>query len=411
MIVLYIILAIVLLLFMVLIHEFGHYVAGRALGFKIEEFSVGFGKALISKKNKRGEKISLRLFPLGGYCAFAGEEDDKAKKGSFTSQAPWKRIIVFLAGVTFNFLTAIIFSVILLCAVGYDIPQVKNYSEYNSPIEYVETVNGQKNIYYYHINDDSLPEAFKNSWNNILQENDVIYAINGIRIDFAYSKTYNDLISSQYSALAKWLNTKPAQDEEEHTLSNFGENGNGSMTFTIRRNGEYQDVQVPLVYATLTLDKEGQNFALNDKGEVRHIFSIGFSSQAYKHSFWEALSRCVSFAFGLAWVVLKSLWQLVTFQIPISQIGGPVTTISTIASFAQQDASTILALIPLLSANLAVFNALPIPALDGSHVLFTAVEWIRRKPINRKIENMIHMIGMGILFGFVIIVDILHFVL
>ena len=118
MIVVYILLAVVLLLFMVLIHEFGHYVAGRALGFKIEEFSVGFGKALISKKNKRGEKISLRIFPLGGYCAFAGEEDDKASKGSFTAQAPWKRIIVFLAGVTFNFLTAIIFSVILLCAVG-----------------------------------------------------------------------------------------------------------------------------------------------------------------------------------------------------------------------------------------------------------------------------------------------------
>lgn len=393
---------------MVLIHEFGHYVAGRALGFKIEEFSVGFGKALISKKNKRGEKISLRIFPLGGYCAFAGEEDDKAQKGSFTAQAPWKRIIVFLAGVTFNFLTAIIFSVILLCAIGYDIPQFKAYNDFN-----IQQVYSEKDNQYFTINDESLPDSFKmNSatpWNTILQEGDVIFAINGTKIDFAYSKTYNDLISGQYTALAKWL--KASTTEEPKTLDNFGINENGSMTFTIRRDGEYQDVQVPLIYSVMT-DKDGNPIAdTNVEGAVRHIYSIGFNSEAYKHTFWEALSRCISFAFGLAWVVLKSLWMLITFQIPISQIGGPVTTISTIASFAQQNFSSILVLIPLLSANLAVFNALPFPALDGSHVVFTGIEWIRKKPINRKIENIIHMVGLGILFAFVIIVDILHFVL
>ena len=72
----YVILAICVLLVMVLIHEFGHYCIGRWLGFKITEFSIGFGKAIFSKVNKRGEKISLRIFPLGGYCAFAGEGDD-----------------------------------------------------------------------------------------------------------------------------------------------------------------------------------------------------------------------------------------------------------------------------------------------------------------------------------------------
>lgn len=409
MIVLYILLAIVLLLLMVLIHEFGHYVAGRALGFKIEEFSVGFGKALISKKNKRGEKISLRLFPLGGYCAFAGEEDEKASSGSFTAQAPWKRIIVFLAGVTFNFLTAIIFSVILLCAVGYDIPQVRVYEDYNTSMTY----QIDNKTYYYKIDDSSLPNEFKmdsaTPWNTRLQEGDVVFAINGTHIDFAYSATFNDLISGQYKALAIWL--RDSTPEKPQTLDNFGVNGNGSMTFTVRRDGEYMDVQVPLIYSTMTEDEAGTVVAVDKDGNPRHIFSIGFSSQAYKHTFWEALSRCISFAFGLAWVVLKSLWMLITFQIPISQIGGPVTTISTIASFAQQNFASILVLIPLLSANLAVFNALPFPALDGSHVVFTTIEWIRRKPINRKIENIIHMVGLGILFGFVIIVDILHFVL
>ena len=118
MIFLYIILAIAVLLLMVLIHEFGHYVIGRMLNFKITEFSVGFGKAIFSRKNKRGELISLRIFPLGGYCAFAGEDETNPDdKEAFTNQAPWKRILVYLAGVTFNFTTAVIFSLILLCTV------------------------------------------------------------------------------------------------------------------------------------------------------------------------------------------------------------------------------------------------------------------------------------------------------
>ena len=140
--ILYIVLAIVVLLFMVLVHEFGHYTIGRLLNFKITEFSVGFGKAIFSKTNKRGEKISLRIFPLGGYCAFAGEEEDNPDdKDSFSAQPAWKRILVFLAGVSFNFIVAVIFSLILLCTLGYDIPVVTKYA----PLE--QHVSGQEAVW------------------------------------------------------------------------------------------------------------------------------------------------------------------------------------------------------------------------------------------------------------------------
>ena len=88
-----------------------------------------------------------------------------------------------------------------------------------------------------------------------------------------------------------------------------------------------------------------------------------------------------------------------------------MTTVALMASYTQANPLTLLLLIPLVSANLAVFNLLPFPALDGSHILFTTIEAIRKKPINRKVENMIHTIGLIILFAFVVIVDILHFVL
>ena len=119
--ILYILLAIVVLLFMIMIYELGHYTAGNLLKFKINEFSIGFGKAIYSKTKKNGEKFSIRIFPLGGYCAFEGEDEDKpGEVGAFNSQKPWKRLIVLFMGAFFNFLSAIIFAVIFLMAFGYN---------------------------------------------------------------------------------------------------------------------------------------------------------------------------------------------------------------------------------------------------------------------------------------------------
>lgn len=384
--ILYILLAIVILLFMVLIHEFGHYCIGRMLHFKITEFSVGFGKAIFQKTNKRGEKISLRIFPLGGYCAFAGEDEENVDdKEAFSNQAPWKRILVFLAGVTFNFVTAVIFSLILLCTLGYDIPQVTQYNPLASHIQEEE----------YHYNPSASLDA--------LQEGDVIFAINGQKIDFAFGKNFNTIIQEEQAEVISWVRENSNEDGVLNSDANFEEFP--TMTFTIRRDGQMQDVEVAVFQI--------QQYGTDEDGNqiVETAYSFGISAKAYVHTFWEALDRCIPFAFGLAWVVLKSLWLLLTFQLGIDAIGGPITTIATMATVTQMNAGNLLLLIPLISANLAVFNLLPIPALDGSHVLFTLIEWIRGKPINRRVENIIHFVGLAILFGLVILIDILHFVL
>lgn len=371
--ILYILLAVAVLLFMVLVHELGHYIAGRILKFKITEFSIGFGLPLFQITNKRGELISLRLFPLGGYCAFDGEEDqeNEAKEGSFNSQKPWKRIIVFLAGVTMNFLTAILFSLILLCSIGYDIREVdKTSMSFNDGYTISTTDTGCS-----------------------LQEGDVIFAVNGVNIDFAFSSTYQDLLKAELNKaleLVKDVNNTDINKVEDYKI-----------TFSVRRNGEMIEVD-DVCFTGYTYEVDGKNVT---------SYSIGISDKSYVYSFGEGLARCIPFAFGLAWVVFKSIWQLFTFQIAINEIGGTVTTIAVMAQATAINPASMLILIPLISANLAVFNLLPFPALDGAHVVFTTIEAIRGKPINRKIENLIHTIGLLILFGFVIIVDILHFVL
>lgn len=363
---LYILLAIVILLFMVLVHEFGHYIAGKILKFKITEFSIGFGFPIFSHTSKKtGEKFSLRIFPLGGYCAFDGEDDTEENPSptAFNNQKAWKRIIVFLAGVTANFLTAIIFSWVLLSSVGYDVPQISRDITYNA---------------------------------NVYQEGDVITHVDGKKIDFAFGINYVSSVNEQ-KALAK-----------QYYESKDYDGGQYSFEMTVKRDGEVENLTI-VVYQT-EKTKEGQTY---------FDYLIGLetgdnevpATKAYVFNVWEGFCRSFEMAFGFAWVVLKSLWMLITFQIPITEMGGTITTISTMATMASQSMSYLLIFMPLIAANLAVFNLLPFPALDGSHVLFAVIEWIRGKPINRKVESMIHFVGICILFAFVIVVDILHFVL
>ncbi|MBP3619725.1 MAG: site-2 protease family protein [Clostridia bacterium] len=369
---LYILLAIVILLFMILIHEFGHYIAGKILKFKITEFAIGFGPAIFSRKSKKtGEKFSLRAFPLGGYCAFEGEDDkeESSSETAFNNQKPWKRIIVFLAGVTANFLTAILFSWILLSTVGYDVPQIVRFDEIN------------------HI--------------NAYQVGDVITHIDGKEIDFAFGENFVPLVNEQKAAAKEYYKEKGIDATEKYTFE-----------MTVRRDGERVNLTITVYPEVETYEKDGQM-------QERTNYFIGLESgegetpctKAYVYNAWEGFCRSFEMAFGFAWAVLKSLWMLITFQIPITEMGGTIATISTIATFASQSLSYLLVFIPLIAANLAVFNLLPFPALDGSHVLFTIIEWIRGKPINRKVENIIHTVGICILFAFVIVVDILHFVL
>ena len=370
---LYILLAIVVLLFMVLVHELGHYIAGKILKFKITEFSIGFGKAIFSHTSKKtGEKFSFRIFPLGGYCSFYGEDEDgKGDEQSFNNQKPWKRIIVFFAGVTMNFITAIIFSWILLCTVGYDVPQIVNFSQ-------------EINV-------------------GVFEKGDVITHIDGRKIDFAFGENFVDLINEQKSE------AKSFYESEDYVA----EDGQYTFSMTVDRNGEVKELTVAVLPYEKTITND------DDTTSTETVYVMGLESDlvgspcttAYKYGFFDGLGRAFPMAFGFAWVVLKSLWLLITFQIPITEMGGTITTIATMAEYTQLNPANLLIFIPLISANLAVFNILPFPALDGAHVLFTTIEWIRGKPIDRKVENTIHFVGLCVLFAFVIIVDILHFVL
>lgn len=347
---LYVLLAIIILLIMIVIHEFGHYIAGKIFKFKINEFSVGFGPKIFSKTNKQtGEKFSLRAIPLGGYCAFedeSGEEGEENPK-SFVKEAPWKRLIVLAAGGVFNILSAFIFSFLFLLIVGLPV---------STPTVSEVVKNPDTGVYY-----------------NQLMVGDKIIAVDDIAIN--EDNSYDEVMSKTGDA----------------------------VKFSVLRNGEN---------VTIIAYKQEIIYLQADGSRVIQTGKIGFTaSYEYAGSFSLAIRKFVPYTFELSWAVIKSLFMMFTGQIQIKEMTGTVGTVVFMADIAQMNWRNIFLLLPLLASNLGIFNLLPIPALDGSKIVFTTIEWIRGKPINRNVENYIHTIGLFLLLLFVVVVDVLHFVL
>ena len=371
-----VLLAVVILLVMVTIHEFGHYVAGKILGFKINEFSVGFGPALFKKRSKKtGELFALRVIPLGGYCAFDGEDEyedetpqseqpfsemqtqeekvaeqkqdeyPEPKGERFNDQAPWKRIIVLIAGATMNYLLALFLIFAMFGFIGQPLYEVTAPREgkYLAPVyeagDIIETVEG-KNVYL--ITD------------------------------------YLDI-----------LNGKQKGDVVE---------------VGVIRQGERTVLQV-------ALEQDASFVNMSDTGTLLGALGLdGLRMVTYKNGFFPTLGRSVVYSFKIGGTVLRSLGELLTGKLGLEAMGGPVTTITVTAQAASSGALQFLNIAALIGVNLAVFNLLPIPALDGCKVIFCLIEWIRKKPVNRKVETIIHFVGIIALFAFAILVDILQWI-
>lgn len=360
----YILIAIFALLLMVMIHEFGHYLAGKMLGFKINEFSVGFGPKIFQKKKKNGELFSLRTIPLGGYCAFDGEDENSNSPTAFNNQKPWKRLIVLFAGAFFNFLSAIIFSYILLVGFGYEDVQVKSMAN----------------------------TSFQYQVENHLEVGDRIYGINGTEFDFVDDEYFNGLLGNYVRNNLDF--------EEDMWTSNGVEYS--TIPLNIERNGKKMVVEGVLQKQVVD-GEEVWSFVSSDTKD--------FQFKTYRHNWVEAIGESFTFTCRWAQKIFIILGDLFTGQLSIKSLGGPVTTIKVMAETTQQSFSYLFVLLPVIAVNLAVFNLLPIPSLDGARMVFVFIEWIRRKPINRDVEAYIHGFGLLILLGFVVIVDIIQFLL
>ena len=351
--ILYILAAILMLGIMVMVHEAGHFFAARLTGIPVKEFAIGFGPKLLSWNSKKHEtKFFVRLIPMGGYCMFYGEDDTEEKEKdderNLNNFSVWKRLVTILMGPVMNFVLALVVAVGFCLAIG-----VENGSEYGYSVVL-------------EVNENSPAQEAG------LQVNDVILAVNG---QDAYG------VDAENVALFS------------RAVRAF-EVGNEPLKITVRREFRKMDV----VLSPQWNEAEGAM-------QAGIIYGIQQIAQYRSVGFGEAIGCGVKMCVDNAKLILEFLGKLFTDKGVIQQSSGPLGIIQGVAMQVEDYGwVTYLQLLIFISVNLGLFNLLPIPGLDGSRLIFLAIEGIFRKPVPRKIEAYIHMGGYLLLIGFMVFV-------
>lgn len=417
----YVLLALLALMAMIVVHELGHYTAGKLLGFKIDEFAIGFGPKIFKKKNKKtGELFSIRPFPIGGFCAFHGEDADGAlldEQGNqikdangnivkdpdaFNNQKAWKRLVVLFSGAFMNFLSAIIIITIYFSAYGQPLPYV------------VGTYDGA-------------------AYDNVFLTGDAILSVNGKQINLMSQEDLDNAFknvgdSATFYVLREGKRIKinadkhfyyPLQDGD-YIVSVNGETLETPIYYTDFET--HYDTTDPLLLTIERYDAEGrvverstmkvQKGVNPDDAEGYYSYGFGITRTIarVKLPFFLAFGRAWGFSFFIVFKILASLGALITGKIGVESAGGTITTIMTMAKVSALGFDSFLYVVAIISANLAVMNLLPFPALDGSRMLFTLIEMVFRKPVPRKVEGIIHTVGLILLLVLAVFLDVFHLV-
>jgi len=461
--------AFALLTVMVVIHELGHFIAGRRLGFKVSEFAIGMGPKLYKKRLKSGMLFTFRLLPIGGFCAFEGDDDlmtdaDKRKFGvpdetpeetdeekrireenrrmGFNNQSPPKRIAVLLSGVLFNFVSAIILLSLFFSISGKFMPLAR-YDDVSNlqanaacgDVLFDEDIILKVNGKHVNILDPSdLTKLLSKAGDSA----DITVLRNGEKVDFhmqkgdvpydiAYPKlNLSSIIKEGDRSILVSINGGPAvQIPADITLAEKLKKLEDMMSVddeavvTLKRNDKYKAEIERVITYTIKKDKLNDDTVKNDYEIIYRInekgidYRYGFASDVtiVKFGFFDSIAHAVRFSFFTAGKILGALGGLFTGFTKIGQdTGGPATLISSITEvISYGDFWFVVYLVCLISVNLAIFNILPLPALDGGRIVFVILEWIRKKPINRNVEALIHFIGIIALLGMAILFDVVRY--
>jgi regulator of sigma E protease len=342
---------------LVTLHELGHLLVGRLFGVKADAFSVGFGKELAGFTDRQGTRWKLSALPLGGYVQFKGDmnpasvpdPDAPLEEGSFQAAALWKRALIVAAGPVTNLLVAIaIFAAF--------------FAVFGKPVIDDEEVSRTIGAF----TEDSVAAAAG------LEVGDVVVAIDGRTI-------------ADFGDIQEIVRLHPAK----------------RMVFTVERDGARVDV--PL---TTARNERKDNFGNVSIEGLIGVAPAGGSFVLEPVGVFEAIPLGVQHSWDLMGMMITGIHQIVTGERSVKELGGPLK----IAKYSGEQLSiglpAFLNFAALISLNLAFINFLPIPALDGGHLMFYLAEAIRRKPVGPQATEWAYRTGIALVLMLMVVVTV-----
>ena len=350
---LYVILSILVLAFLIFFHELGHFAVGKALGFRVLGFSIGFGPKLI-KFTKGETEYSLRAIPFGGACMFDGEDesagDDDPRR--FNAQPVWKRFLVILAGPVMNVLLAFLIAFIVMLS---------------SPVPIYETdpATGDHIPYIAEVAKDSAAEKAG------IQPNDIIISVDG----------------------KSPLNADDGMESTNALVELIG-NAGDTIVIIVERDGEQKELTA-------------SGFYNEELGKNQLGITIGLVETGKEHlNIGEAFTSAFDYLGQIIKLTAEGIAGMFKNGIHKGDVSGVVGAVAIMADVASESILNLIYISIVLSLSLGLFNLIPFPALDGGRLLFLIIEAIIGRPLNRKVEGIINAVGLALLFGLMIIVTV-----
>ncbi len=357
---LYILIALLVFEALIVIHEFGHYVWARIFKVKIFEFSIGMGPRLAWFRSKKtGIIYALRALPFGGFVSMAGELTDEGDQdlppeaaepfpgdeelSALAAKPAWQRLIVHAAGAVMNLIAGFLVVILLTCSLPAHRMGTTTIAEFTDPVEGVVSTQSQG-----------------------LMVGDTIIKVGKHRVHIADQLSYEILHQG---------------------------GGEEPLSLTLIRDGKEMtlDIKFPVQ------QQSGQLFGATDF-LVYQVAEKDFPT-VVEQAFFKACQNVK--------MVWDSLIDLISGRYSMEAVSGPIGTAGVITDAAASgNTEYLFSLVALISINLGIFNLLPVPALDGSHIIYTLVEMITRKKPPAKLVTILDTVGLLALLGLMVFITI-----
>lgn len=321
---------------LVVVHEFGHFIMARKCGVKVEKFSLGFGPKIASIK-KGDTEYRLSLIPFGGYIKMAGETHEDRLTGAsweFLSKSPGERFKIIICGPILNYILGfVLFSIVFMIGAPTLTNGVGEVID-NHPAKQAGIIAGDR-----------------------------IVSIDGEKIEY-----WHELTENIHGKLEGRINVG-----------------------VLRDNRVFQVNVKPQIKELKDVFGKSINIAMIGIRPSDELVYI-------KHGPIESVRKGALKVWDLTTLTFKALWNLVIGRLSLKEsVTGPVGIVVLTAKAAKLGIVYLINIMAIISTSLAIFNVLPVPVLDGGHLLFLGIEKIRRKPLSEKVQGIATQIGLGLL--------------
>lgn len=431
----YIIAFVAAIAILVTVHEFGHYLAARLCGVKILRFSVGFGRVLKSwRLGPDQTEWALSAIPLGGYVKMLDEREGEVATRelhrAFNRQALYKRSIIVLAGPVFNLLLAALIYWGIACVGTRDLPAVIQEVTAGSAFAKAGVTTGDRIL---EVDGSAVKSWSDFKWRLIDQAvSGQVIALTvdrgGVPVSGLQLDTRGLSIDERSPDPVQQLGATPVLPKIPAVIGGVAEGsparraglqqGDKVVSIDAHPVNSWSDlvkqvgtgVGKTLQVNVLRAGKEVQFTLRPEKDAKTGRVLIGVMSQPdeglllrstveVRYGLLEGLAHGVRQTWEMSWFSLKVMWRIVTGHISVRNVSGPVTIADYAGKSAGAGLGAYIQFLALISVSIGVLNLLPIPILDGGHLLYHAAEFVRGKPLPERIEEYGQRVGMVLLAG------------